>query len=131
MLKQSITVNYDMKSLVKSEFINDVEPELVDSDMNDEEYLRLARRRAESKLIKTKIIYKINQSGVDLTPKERQYLKKWIADIQTNQDRNLLNLRDSMLPATESKLTLNDIDAKNYYALNSVPKVNIDRDLHG
>jgi hypothetical protein len=60
MLKQNISINYDMKSLVKSEFINDVEPELVDQDMNDEEYLRLARRRAESKLIKTKIIYKIN-----------------------------------------------------------------------
>jgi hypothetical protein len=42
-----------------------------------------------------------------------------------------MNLRDSMLPDTESKLTLNDIDAKNFYALNSIPKVNIDRDMHG
>jgi hypothetical protein len=42
-----------------------------------------------------------------------------------------MNLRDSMLPDTESKLTLNDIDAKNFYVLNSIPKVNIDRDMHG
>jgi len=28
-------------------------------------------------------------------------------------------------------LTLNDIDAKNYYALNSIPKVQFDRDQHG
>jgi hypothetical protein len=60
MLKQSVTIDYDMKSLVKSEFVYDVEPELIDSEMSDVDYLRLARRRAEAKLIKTKIIYKIN-----------------------------------------------------------------------
>ena len=28
-------------------------------------------------------------------------------------------------------MTLNDIDAKNYYALNAIPKVQLDRDMHG
>jgi hypothetical protein len=30
MLKQSVTIDYDMKSLVKSEFVYDVEPDLID-----------------------------------------------------------------------------------------------------
>lgn len=61
-LKQSINVNYDMKSLVKSEFVYDVEPELVDNELSDHEYMQIARRRAEAKLIKMKIIYKMNQN---------------------------------------------------------------------
>ncbi len=122
-LKQSISISYDMKSLVKSENVFDMEPELIDSEISDSDYLRQARRRAESKLIKTKIIYKMSQEGVELTPKEKIYLKHWLNDIKSNQDRNIGNLRDSMLPAHESKLTLNDVDAKSYYALNSIPRV--------
>jgi hypothetical protein len=37
-----------------------MEPELVDKALSDEEYLQLARKRAETKLIKMKILYKIN-----------------------------------------------------------------------
>lgn len=59
-LKQSISISYDMKSLVKSENVFDMEPELIDSEISDSDYLRQARRRAESKLIKTKIIYKMS-----------------------------------------------------------------------
>lgn len=59
-LRTSIKINYDMKSLVKSEFVYDMDPELVDKDLTDEEYLNITRRRAESKLIKMKIIYKLN-----------------------------------------------------------------------
>ena len=46
-LEQNIRVNYDMKSLVKSEQIFDIDPDLVDQGISDVEYLRLARRRAE------------------------------------------------------------------------------------
>jgi hypothetical protein len=60
-LKNNIKVNYDLKTLVKSEFVYDVEPDLVDSSLTSEEYLALHRRRAESKLIKSKIIYKLYQ----------------------------------------------------------------------
>lgn len=57
-----MNIQYDVKSLVKSEFVYDMEPELIDRGISDEEYLQLSRRRAESKLIKSKIIYKINKS---------------------------------------------------------------------
>jgi len=46
--------------LIKSEFVHEVDPELIDRELTDDEYLERARRRAESKLIKSKIIYKIN-----------------------------------------------------------------------
>jgi len=46
-LEQNIRVNYDMKTLVKSEQIFDIDPDLVDQGISDVEYLRLARRRAE------------------------------------------------------------------------------------
>lgn len=58
-LKSSVNVKYDMRTLVKSENVYDIEPELVDNTISDEEYLDLFRRRAEAKLIKSKIIYKL------------------------------------------------------------------------
>jgi hypothetical protein len=48
-----------MKTLVKSEFIYDVEPELLEESLSDEKYLELSRIRAEAKLIKMKIIHKL------------------------------------------------------------------------
>ncbi|CDW84758.1 UNKNOWN [Stylonychia lemnae] len=128
--KTDYTINYDMKSLVKSEFIYDVEPELLDSGLTDQEYLDLSRARSESKLIKMKIIYKLNQEQ-ELTVNEKKYLKNWLHDIQQNQDRNVLNLRDSLLPEKPSKLSLNDVDAQSLYALNSITKVQFDREQHG
>ena len=58
-LKSHIKVNYDLKSLLKSEFVYDIDPELTDDTLSHDEYLDLFRRRAESKFIKMKIIYKI------------------------------------------------------------------------
>ena len=52
-----------MKTLVKSEFVYDVDPELIDKSLSSEEYLEGFRRRAEAKLIKSKIIYKLQNSA--------------------------------------------------------------------
>lgn len=43
---------------MKSEKISDVDPELMSDDVSNELYLESQKRRAEAKLIKTKIIYK-------------------------------------------------------------------------
>jgi len=37
-----------------------------------------------------------------LSENETKYLKRWVQDIQSNKDLNLLNLRDSMLPKSHS-----------------------------
>ena len=119
-----------MKTLVKSEFIYDVEPELLDPSITDEQYLAQSRIRAEAKLIKLKLIYKLYNSQ-ELSANEKTYLKQWVSDIKQGKDRNLLNLRDSMVPKQSTQLTINAIDAKSLYALNSISRVNIDRERHG
>lgn len=120
-----------MRTLVKSEFVYDVDPDLtVEAGLSAEEYLALSRRRAEAKLIKSKIIYKINQ-GLSLSINEKAYMKQWSSDIRNGKDRNLMNLRDSMLPSGPTKLTIGDIDAKSLYALNSISRVQLERERHG
>ncbi len=120
-----------MRTLVKSEFVYDVDPDLtVEAGLSAEEYLALSRRRAEAKLIKSKIIYKINQ-GLTLSNNEKAYMKQWSSDIRNGKDRNLMNLRDSMLPSGPTKLTIGDIDAKSLYALNSISRVQLERERHG
>lgn len=42
-----VKVNYNMASLMKSEFIYDVDPELVDPDFSDAQFLQRQRIRAE------------------------------------------------------------------------------------
>jgi hypothetical protein len=66
-----------MNSLMKSEFIYDVDPDLTDSSISDLQFLNLQRRRSETKLIKSKLIYKLSES-ISLTDLEKSYLKKWM-----------------------------------------------------
>ena len=130
-LRSHIDVKYDLKTLVKSEFVYDMEPELEDPTLTSEQYLEQYRRRAESRLIKSKIILKLWQAGgarADLTVNERLYLKKWVDDLQT---RNLLTLRDSMVPQEVTRLTIGDMEATSIYALNSISRVGLERDIHG
>lgn len=47
---------------MKSEYVYDIDPEVNDSGISDAAFLANQRRRAETKLIKTKIAYKLNQN---------------------------------------------------------------------
>lgn len=58
-------------------------------------------------------------------------MREWSSDIRNGKERNLMNLRDSMLPTGPSKLTIGDIDAKSLYALNSISRVQLEREKHG
>lgn len=53
-----VKVNYDMATLMRSETISDIDPEVDAAEVTDEMFLLSQRRRAETKLIKSKIIYK-------------------------------------------------------------------------
>lgn len=57
----TIDINYNIGSLIKSQHVYDVDPDIDNADLTDEAFLNLQRRRAESKLIKSKIILKMNQ----------------------------------------------------------------------
>jgi hypothetical protein len=105
-LKSGVKVNYDIKSLMTSESIYDVDPDLHDADISDAEFLRKQRVRAEAKFIKTKIIFKLYEGTQDLTVNEKKYLKHWVQDLKENKERNLLNLRDSMVPSQPTTMTL-------------------------
>lgn len=129
-LKSEVNVKYDMRTLIKSEFIYDMDPDLSkESGLSAEEYLQLSRRRAEAKLIKSKLIYKVNQ-GLALSNNEKTYMKQWVSGI-LNDSTTLLNLRDTMLPTEHTKLTIGDVDAKSLYALNSISRVSLERERHG
>lgn len=65
---------------MRSEFVHDVDPDLVNADVSDSAFLALQRRRAETKLIKAKIIYK-QYEGIPLSKNEQQYLESWAATI--------------------------------------------------
>lgn len=77
-----------------------------------------------------KIIYK-KYEDIELSPSEKKYLNAWTSDLEENSSRTLLSLRESMLPPTPTSLTFQSLDAKNLYSLNSIARVQIDRDLHG
>ena len=57
-LKSEVKIEYNLRSLMKSEYVYDVDPELIDSEVSDAVFLVQQRKRAEAKLIKAKIIYK-------------------------------------------------------------------------
>ena len=59
-LPSEVKVDYNMSSLMKSEFVYDIDPDLVDEELNDKMYLFKQRKRAETKLIKGTIIYKMD-----------------------------------------------------------------------
>lgn len=80
-LKSRVNVKVNIGSLMKSEFVHDVDPDLANANLTPEEFLEVYRRRAETKLIKTKIIYKLYNSEGQLTPNEKQYLKQWVTEV--------------------------------------------------
>jgi len=57
-LNSEVKIEYNLQSLMKSDHVYDVDPELIDSGISDERFLVQQRKRAEAKLIKAKIIYK-------------------------------------------------------------------------
>lgn len=67
-----------------------------------------------------------------MSKNEKRYLEKWVKDIQTNENLNLLTVRDSMLPKGYSKSTLNEaLSAEDIFTFNQIPNVEIDRAEHG
>ena len=59
-LHSQVKVDYNLKSLMKSDYVYDVDPELIDPEISDIVFLAQQRKRAEAKLIKGTIIYKQN-----------------------------------------------------------------------
>ena len=116
-LNSEVKITYNLNSLIKSEFVYDVDPELINPEITDAAFLFNQRRRAETKLIKSKIIYKMH-NDLNLTQNEKSYLRAWMKDLGSNQSLNISNHRDSMLNRSVSNLKINDLKAEDLFALN-------------
>lgn len=68
-IDSEIKVTYNLRSLMKSEMVYDIDPELNADDISDQAFLATYRKRAETKIIKAKIIYKQHQ-GIELNELE-------------------------------------------------------------
>lgn len=91
--------------------------------ISDQDYLTRARCQAESDLIKAKIVYKLYKN-LELSAQEKAYQKKWLDTISA--DSCLLD-NQCLVPSKPSSLRITDMLADEVYALNSIPKVHIDR----
>jgi len=81
---------------MKSEFVYDIDPDAVNPDISDANFLSLQRKRAETKLIKTKIVYKMDQ-GHKLSANEHKYLQQWVKTLEEDESYTIDNHRDTML----------------------------------
>ena len=121
-LESEINIEYNLQSLMKSDQVYDVDPELIDPDMSDTAFLQKQRLRAETKLIKSRIIYKLDQ-GHQLSQPEKEYLQEWTKLLKSNSTYNLLNHRDVMVPKHHTESTLKNISAEDMFALNKISNV--------
>lgn len=129
-VNSEVKVQYDLKSLMKSDTVYDVDPELNDADLTDAEFLARQRRRAETKLIKSRIIYRMHHD-LPLSSAEDRYLQQWLSALTESTEINILNHRDSMLQQHFTQSSINDLRAEDVYTLNRIPNVDIDRERHG
>jgi hypothetical protein len=67
----NVDIKYDLQSLIKPQVLDE-------EDLSDENYLIKMRKKAEAKLIKTKIIYKLNE-GLKLSQQEKTYVRRWLS----------------------------------------------------
>lgn len=69
------------------------------SGLTDSQFLLRERCIAESRMIKSKIIYKMDNE-LDLTNSEKKYMKAWKKAMKTN----MTLIEDCLVPATPSAL---------------------------
>jgi hypothetical protein len=113
--------NYDLETLLRDENNYNRDPELYSEDVADDYILAKKRREAESKLIKTKIIYKLHTDS-PLTKNEMAYLKQWNSQIRTS---NFVDLETCMLPSSHSSLSLSSLSNNDISHLNALPLVDL------
>ena len=96
------------------------------SSITDEQFLVRERCMAESRLIKTKIAYKIYEDA-PLTQHELKYLEAWRAEMGREKTLEM----DCLLPSRPTSLSVNKLSKNDFKTLNSVPKVSINSENHG
>jgi len=94
-----------------------------DLDMAAENFLQKQRCRAETNLVKARIIYK-NHSDVPLSESEKKYMSAWME--KASETETLLPQADVLVPEHPSSLSLAEaLSGDDFYALNSLSRVSI------
>lgn len=91
-----MNINIDIESLGVLE-----KTEQTRSGLTDAQFLMRERCIAESRIIKSKIIYKMDHD-LDLTSSEKKYLKAWKKAMKTN----MTLIEDCLVPTTPSSLQI-------------------------
>lgn len=100
--------------------------QVTNTSVSNEDYLHQARCEAESTLIKSKILYKLDKDA-KLTKSEFKYLAAWK---EAMSDSKTL-VEDCLVPRYPSSLSIDDMSAQDISKLNQVPLVQLDKELHG
>lgn len=122
-------INIDLKSLGVLDLAptKELNPWDISASNSDEEFLARERCRAEARLIKAKIIYKVYQHQ-PLSSAERKYKSEWLKAIKKS-GKCLLD--ECLVPEKPTNLTIDCLSADDMFTLNSVPKVHLTRETHG
>jgi len=112
-LVKSYDFQIDFKALSKQTDIESLydyknDPDFRRSNRNLQDMLNLKRRKAETKLIKLRIIKKLHE-GKDLSAVEVEYLKKWK---QSVQESPLVDLDLNMVPENYTKRSIGSLSEK-------------------
>ena len=123
-LKQRVRVKADASSLLPPSKKN---PETVfEHELDDAAFLDYRRRRAETVLIKSKIMHKVDKD-VPLTANEQAYLRQWTS----NPSKESLLGQHAMVPEKPSSLRLDSITHKDLETLNGISQVEFSAERHG
>lgn len=97
-----LSVDIDIKSLGVLDQMTSYKQ---NSSISDADYLHNDRCLAESRLIKTKIMYKLHE-GINLTENESKYLQAWRNEMCKNQTL----VKDCLVPKQPTSLNISDLE---------------------
>lgn len=127
-LDNDIEVEIDLASLDAMNPGTHQHRTMTERDLSDSAFLSRERCRAETNLIKARIVHKL-YSLEPLSDNEKRYLEIWHS---LSQDlRCVLGSADPMLPSRPTSLKISNLLPEDLYALNSVPKVDLHPTVHG
>lgn len=116
-LKSIVSINVDLKSLG---VLDQSMSQGTNNSITDAEFLMKERCLAESRLIKSKILYKIDQ-GQKLSENEINYLRVW----KQAMSENLTLMNDCLVPKTPSALKISDMTESDFSVINKIPRVHL------
>ncbi len=88
--------------------------------------LARARVRAETKLIKSRLMKKLHE-GLELSETEKAYIKNWIEQIKRCGDE--LKAGSTCVPMLPTDMTFSQLSTLDRYNLNAIPLVQLSPDL--